>query len=669
LALNKLTVDEVVNILKDILLKEDLNEFEVITLSRKFKELNKLDQLVNTIMQVINNDNYNSNKRFYLIKIAFDIFDEDLKKELINKITNSENPIDFLNLVSVIKDNTNYKELIKSVLKEKIEVQKDFFNKIIYYNIFANLYGLNELFNLIITEYNRNYKIDYLILLYVLLFYFRDKNLLSTLEDFIENNFKDSFIYILFYNLKNVLFKDKVLIYFLDFEELYNQSRNLFLAFIGFIFTKKLVEDFNIYINSFRDYRAVIFKRLVNFFIKEDMVDVINQFDISNGENEYFIEEQAIIELNDANFRNLLESESGLAFGYKEDLFHKSYESISIKTEEIKDHQENNIEVKTEKLETEEIKNKELKTEEFKIEEIKNKETEIEEIKTGEMEIKEIKHKEIVEEVRDEEVKSEEIKTKEIKIEEIEDKELKTEEFKIDEEDIISQVEKDIEKIVHKEVKLNQEIKSISTEDVGKLEVQEKNNIEESIQEANYQKQEKQDLNQNIDNFIKNFSNINKDELENFKELIQNDSNFKDNFFVKLEDYVFNEENLKNEINNIILLLNFVKNNDNLVFNKLIKAIIPVLLGYDNFSLFKILSSTIGINKITLKDYFVDNDLLDFNLNISDFIDFVDFIVNNRLESVEEIIRLLAYLTELKELTNDSKDKINSLITKLIELI
>ncbi|MGC8815922.1 MAG: hypothetical protein ACP5O4_07020, partial [bacterium] len=231
------------------------------------------------------------------------------------------------------------------------------------------------------------------------------------------------------------------------------------------------------------------------------------------------------------------------------------------------------------------------------------------------------------------------------------------------------QVEKDIEKIVYEEVKSNQEIKLISTEDVGKLEVQKKTNIEESLQEANYPKQEKQDLNQNIDNFIKNFSNINKDELENFKELIQNDSNFKDNFFVKLEDYVFNEENLKNEINNIILLLNFVKNNDNLVFNKLIKAIIPVLLGYDNFSLFKILSSTIGINKITLKDYFVDNDLLDFNLNISDFIDFVDFIVNNRLESVEEIIRLLAYLTELKELTNDSKDKINSLITKLIELI
>ena len=32
------------------------------------------------------------------------------------------------------------------------------------------------------------------------------------------------------------------------------------------------------------------------------MVDIINRFDISNGENEYFVEEQAIIELNEVNF-------------------------------------------------------------------------------------------------------------------------------------------------------------------------------------------------------------------------------------------------------------------------------------------------------------------------------------------------------------------------------
>jgi hypothetical protein len=74
LALNKLSLNEVINILKDILLKENLSEFDIITLSRKFKELNKLDELANIITEIINNTFYNSNKRFYLIKIAFRFF-------------------------------------------------------------------------------------------------------------------------------------------------------------------------------------------------------------------------------------------------------------------------------------------------------------------------------------------------------------------------------------------------------------------------------------------------------------------------------------------------------------------------------------------------------------------------------------------------------------------
>jgi hypothetical protein len=238
LALNKLSLNEVINILKDILLKENLSEFDIITLARKFKELNKLDELANIITEVINNTFYNSNKRFYLIKIAFDFFDNEFKTELINKISLSDNPVDFLNLVSVIKENTAYRELIKTILIEKLKDTSDFFNKIVYYNIFANLYGVNELYKLIIDDYERFYKIDYLILLYVLLVYFRDKNLLSNLENFIENNFKDSFIYIFFYNLKQVIINKESLVNFLNFEELYNQNKNLFLAFVGFVFTK-----------------------------------------------------------------------------------------------------------------------------------------------------------------------------------------------------------------------------------------------------------------------------------------------------------------------------------------------------------------------------------------------------------------------------------------------
>jgi hypothetical protein len=95
------------------------------------------------------------------------------------------------------------------------------------------------LYKLIIDDYERFYKIDYLILLYVLLVYFRDRNLLSNLENFIESNFKDSFIYIFFYNLKQVIINKESLVNFLNFEELYNQNKNLFLAFVGFIFTKK----------------------------------------------------------------------------------------------------------------------------------------------------------------------------------------------------------------------------------------------------------------------------------------------------------------------------------------------------------------------------------------------------------------------------------------------
>ncbi len=302
LALNKLSIDEVMEVLKNILLKEELQEFDYITLSMKFKELNKLDELSNIIMEVVNNNAYNSTKRFYLIKLAFDLLNENFKKELIDKITLTDNSIDFLNLISIIKNNSNYVELINSILNTKIINTQDFFNKIIYYNIFANLYGIGKLYDFIIDTYYKEYRIDYIILLYVLLFYFKDKPLLKELEIFIENNFADSFVYIFFYNLREVLFKNKILHYFLDFEELYNKNKNLFLSFLGFIFTKKLVEDFRDYIDNFTDYRGVIFKRLINSFIGEDMVDIINKYDISNGENEYFVEEQAIIELNETTF-------------------------------------------------------------------------------------------------------------------------------------------------------------------------------------------------------------------------------------------------------------------------------------------------------------------------------------------------------------------------------
>jgi hypothetical protein len=148
-----------------------------------------------------------------------------------------------------------------------------------------------------------------------------------------------------------------------------------------------------------------------------------------------------------------------------------------------------------------------------------------------------------------------------------------------------------------------------------------------------------------------------------------NNLKFKEDFFMKFEDYILNESNIKNEFNNVVSLLNFVRNIDNNIFHKLIKVLVSVLLEYNYLDLYNILSSTIGISKVSLKEYFVDNDLLDFNLNINNFIEFIEFIVNNKLENVEEIIRLLVYLNELNELNNDSKTKINSLISKLIKLI
>jgi hypothetical protein len=654
LALNKLSLNEVINILKDILLKENLSEFDIITLSRKFKELNKLDELANIITDVINNTFYNSNKRFYLIKVAFDFFDNEFKTELINKISLSDNPVDFLNLVSVIKENTTYRELIKTILIEKLKDTSDFFNKIVYYNIFANLYGVNELYKLIIDDYERFYKIDYLILLYVLLVYFRDRNLLSNLENFIEINFKDSFIYIFFYNLRRVIIKEEVVVNFLNFEELYNQNKNLFLAFVGFVFTKNLIQDFRDYIDNFKDYRGVIFKRLINSFINQDIVDIINNFDISNGENEYFIEEQAIIELNNSTFSNL----------YKEFELVKQESLKESELSKINSEFETNENIKNENIKEEEIKIDEVKSEEIESkEESEFEETNIDETKI----IQNEKNKQIeqineaeqtinkLDQTKDTQIEYSQVKSEEPgnQIENIENEQIneqiKTDKDQIDEnqiitdqESIISEVEKDIEKIFY------QEITDEITDEI-----------------TNVKENEEFD----VDNFIKNFSNFNKKEIEDLKESIMNNLKFKEDFFIKLEDYILNESNIKNEFNNVVSLLNFVRNIDNNIFHKLIKVLVSVLLEYNYLDLYNILSSTIGISKLSLKEYFIDNDLLDFNLNINNFIEFIEFIVNNKLEDVEGIIRLLVYLNELNELNNDSKTKINSLISKLIKLI
>jgi len=637
LALNKLSLNEVINILKDILLKENLSEFDIITLSRKFKELNKLDELANIITDVINNTFYNSNKRFYLIKVAFDFFDNEFKTELINKISLSDNPVDFLNLVSVIKENTAYRELIKTILIEKLKDTSDFFNKIVYYNIFANLYGVNELYKLIIDDYERFYKIDYLILLYVLLVYFRDRNLLSNLENFIEINFKDSFIYIFFYNLRRVIIKEEVVVNFLNFEELYNQNKNLFLAFIGFIFTKNLIQDFSDYVDNFKDYRGVIFKRLINSFINQDIVNIINNFDISNGENEYFIEEQAIIELNNTTFSNLYqEFELVKQKSLKESELSKINSEFET-NENIKEEEIKIDEVKSEEIEAkEESEFKETKIDETKI--IQNeKNKQIEQINEAEQTINKL------DQTKDTQIEYSQVKSEEPgnQIENIENEQIKTDKNQIDEnqiitdqESIISEVERDIEKIVYQEI----------------IDVKEKEEFD-------------------VNNFIKNFSNFDKKEIEDIKELIMNNLKFKEDFFIKLEDYILNESNIKNEFNNVVSLLNFVRNIDNNIFHKLIKVLVSVLLEYNYIDLYNILSSTIGINKVSLKEYFVDNDLMDFNLNIDNFIEFIEFIVNNKLEDVEGIIRLLVYLNELNELNNDSKTKINSLISKLIKLI
>ena len=658
LALNKLSLNEVINILKDILLKENLSEFDIITLSRKFKELNKLDELANIITDVINNTFYNSNKRFYLIKVAFDFFDNEFKRELINKISLSDDPVDFLNLVSVIKENTAYRELIKTILIEKINDTSDFFNKIVYYNIFANLYGVNELYKLIIDDYERFYKIDYLILLYVLLVYFRDRNLLSNLENFIEINFKDSFIYIFFYNLRRVIIKKEVVVNFLNFEELYNQNKNLFLAFIGFIFTKNLIHDFSNYIDNFKDYRGVIFKRLINSFINQDIVDIINNFDISNGENEYFIEEQAIIELNNATFSNL----------YKEFELVKQESLKESELSKINSEFETNENIKEQETKIDEVKSQEIELEETKVEkiieeytstkaeyeEVRSEEIEYEEIKSEEIESKNEKIKQIeqieeseqninkLDQTKDTQIEYSQVKSEEPEnqIENIENEQIKIDENQViaNQESIISEVEKDIEKIFYQEIT---------------------NEITDVRENEEF----------DVDNFIKNFSNFNKKEIEDLKELIMNNSKFKEDFLMKLEDYILNESNIKNEFNNVVSLLNFVRNIDNNIFHKLIKVLVSVLLEYNYLDLYNILSSTVGISKISLKEYFVDNDLLDFNLNINNFIEFIEFIVNNKLENIEGIIRLLVYLNELNELNNDSKTKINSLISKLIKLI
>lgn len=694
LALNKLTIDEVIQVLKNILLTEELQEFDYISLSRKFKELNKLDELSNIIMEVANNNSYNSNKRFHLIKLAFDLLNEDFKKELINKITLADNSIDFLNLISIIKNNPNYIEIVSSILSNKINDTPDFFNRIIYYNIFANLYGLKNLYNFIIDTYTKEYKVDYIILLYILLFYFKDKALLKELESFIENNFRDSFIYIFFYNLREVLFKNKILYYFLNFEELYNKNRNLFLSFLGFIFTKKLIEDFSDYINSFTDYRGVIFKRLINSFIKEDMVDIINRFDISNGENEYFVEEQAIIELNEVNFdfqysdvnMDTIKEEKpvGVVHIQQEQEVEKTKE-----IEQIKESQENteikqNIEIEAqEPIETKETIEKMIKTEEIP-ETLKFKETVIEETKETIKAKEDIEKKEVTETIdKDTDIYAESVTDIVIteKVNQIESLETKDIQDSKNNEDIMSEIEQEIEKIVFsenkKELEENKESKekqkelenqlteSIISEEHKDLSTSISLNQQQLAQKEIEQKEQKID----IDEIIKNFSNLDKDLVDNLKNKLINDQNFKEDFFVKLEDYILNENNIKNDLNNINVLFNFVKNIDNTYFSKFLRALIAILLGYDFNTLANIIYSTVGINKMSLKEYFIENELLDFNLSINDFINFIQFVVDKNLESAEKIIPLLVSLTEFKELNDSSKDKINHLISDLIKLI
>lgn len=703
LALNKLTIDEVIQVLKNILLTEELQEFDYISLSRKFKELNKLDELSNIIMEVANNNSYNSNKRFHLIKLAFDLLNEDFKKELINKITLADNSIDFLNLISIIKNNPNYIEIVSSILSNKINDTPDFFNRIIYYNIFANLYGLKNLYNFIIDTYTKEYKVDYIILLYILLFYFKDKALLKELESFIENNFRDSFIYIFFYNLREVLFKNKILYYFLNFEELYNKNRNLFLSFLGFIFTKKLIEDFSDYINSFTDYRGVIFKRLINSFIKEDMVDIINRFDISNGENEYFVEEQAIIELNEVNF----DFESyDISFEITEDVKDmdtiKEGESMEVtqaqetqeiektkEVEQIKESLENivikeNTEIKVQETkETKETIEEMMKTSEVP-ETLKVKETVIEETKETIKAKEDIEKKEVTETIdKDTNIYAESVTDIVIteKVNQIESLETKDIQDSKNNEDIMSEIEQEIEKIVfsgnkkeleetkeskekQKELE-NQLTESIISEEHKDLSTSISLNQQQLAQKEIEQKEQKID----IDEIIKNFSNLDKDLVDNLKNKLINDQNFKEDFFVKLEDYILNENNIKNDLNNINVLFNFVKNIDNTYFSKFLRALIAILLGYDFNTLANIIYSTVGINKMTLKEYFIENELLDFNLSINDFINFIQFVVDKNLESAEKIIPLLVSLTEFKELNDSSKDKINHLISDLIKLI
>ncbi len=255
------------------------------------------------------------------------------------------------------------------------------------------------------------------------------------------------------------------------------------------------------------------------------------------------------------------------------------------------------------------------------------------------------------------------------------------ENYKINE-DIMSEIEEDIQKIISaNSIKENtKENKEVMGENEKQEELKELEKAEELvIQEADISNQEQVDttlldeqkLKQtiDIDEIIKNFSNLKKEVIENVKNLLISDLNFKEDFFVKLEDYILNENNIKNDLDNINILFNFIKNLDNTHFSKFLKALIAILLGYDFNTLANIIYSTVGISKMTLREYFIENELLDFNLSINDFINFVQFIVNNNLENAEKIIPLLVSLTEFKELNDNSKEKINHLVSDLIKLI
>jgi hypothetical protein len=223
---------------------------------------------------------------------------------------------------------------------------------------------------------------------------------------------------------------------------------------------KNLIQDFKDYIDNFKDYRGVIFNRLINSFINQDIVDIINNFDISNGENEYFIEEQAIIELNNATFSNL----------YKEFELVKQESLKESKLSKINSEFETNENIK-ENIKEQEIKIDEVKSEEIKSEEIESKEeSEFKEAKIDETKIIQNEKNKQIEQIneaeqtinkKDSQIEYSQVESEEPEnqIENIENEQIKTDENQIDEnqitadqESIISEVEKDIEKIVYQEI-------------------------------------------------------------------------------------------------------------------------------------------------------------------------------------------------------------------------